>query len=249
MSIRFLAAAAASILAVPALTASALAADLPVRKSAPMMAASPIYNWTGFYVGLQGGWMGAGDDRFGWISSRVAMPSYRNLGNLAVQGGFGGLRLGYDWQAVGSPFVAGVVVDGNFDSAKRSRSGVTALGLAYYGRSNIDWDGSARLRLGYAFDRMMVYATGGLAVVHDKYRISSTLPLASGASASKTFLGGTAGVGVAYALTNNLSVGLEYRYTAVQSKGLTSPIVGGGRVHTVRSPSFHRVAATLDWRF
>lgn len=245
MFIRTFAAVAALAAAAPA-----LAADLPVRKSAPMMAVvSPLYNWTGFYAGVQGGWMGAGDDKLGWISNRLAMPSYNNLGNLGPQGGFVGGRLGYDWQAAGSPMVVGVVGDLNLASAKRSRSGLTALGLAYSAQSKIDWDASLRLRAGYAFDRTLIYVTGGVAFAHDKYRMASTLPLISGVSSSKTFVGATGGVGVAYAVTNNMSVGLEYRYTALGKKGLNSPIVGGGIVHTERTPSFHRVAATLDWKF
>ena len=86
-----------SALAAAALTvaaaAPALAADLPVRKSAPVMAVvSPMYNWTGFSVGVQGGWMGGAKDRVGYYDSFG--NSWSNVGNLAVRGGFIGLRAG-----------------------------------------------------------------------------------------------------------------------------------------------------------
>lgn len=238
-----------------AVSAPALAADLPTRKSAPVMAVvSPLYNWTGFYAGLQGGWMGGGNDRVGYFSSTAAVPSYTNLGNLAVRGGFIGGRLGYDWQAAGSPLVVGVVGDLNASWAKRSIAGVTAAGLAFDGRSKVDWDGSLRLRAGYAFDRFLVYATGGLAVVHDKYRLNGAFtPFNSALSAGKTFVGGTIGAGLAYAVTNNMTVGLEYRYTGLSSKTASGPLYLGvaqvGTVHTKPTPSFHRVSATIDWKF
>lgn len=250
MMFRTLAALTLTAAAVPA-----LAADLPTRKSAPMMAVvSPLYNWTGFYAGLQGGWIGGGQDKVGYISSTARMPSYRDLGNLAPQGGFIGGRLGYDWQAAGSPFVVGAVADFNGDWGKRSISGVTAAGLAFSGRSKLDWDGSLRLRAGYAFDRFLVYATGGLAVGHEKYRLNGAFgPFTTAMSSGKTFVGGTVGAGLAYAVTNNMTVGLEYRYTNFGSKNVTSPIyLGGanvGSVRTKQSPNFHRVAATLDWKF
>lgn len=236
-------------------SAQALAADLPTRKSAPIMAVvSPLYNWTGFYAGVQGGWMGGERDRVGYISSTPRVPSYNNLGNLGVRGGFVGGRLGYDWQAAGSPFVLGVVGDVNASWAKRSIAGLTTAGLAFTGRSKVDWDGSLRLRAGYAFNRFLVYATGGLAVVHDKYRVNSAFgTFNSTLSAGKTFVGGTIGAGVAYAVTNNMSVGLEYRYTGLGSKTVSGPIYLGaaqvGVIRTKPTPSFHRVAATLDWKF
>jgi outer membrane immunogenic protein len=250
MMFRTLAALALTAAAVPA-----LAADLPTRKSAPVMAVvSPLYNWTGFYAGVQGGWVGGGRDRVGFYPSTQRMPSYNNLGNLAPQGGFIGARLGYDWQAVGSPFVVGAVADFNGDWGKRSISGLTLAGLAYTGRAKMDWDGSLRLRAGYAFNRFLVYATGGLAVAHEKYRLDGAFgPFTSSMSSGKTLVGGTIGAGLAYAVTNNMTVGLEYRYSAFGSKSVTAPIyLGGasvGTVHTKQSPNFHRVAATLDWKF
>lgn len=240
MKLRAFAAAALALAAAPA-----FAADLPTRKEAPMMpVVAPMYNWTGFYVGLQGGWMGAGQDKVGLYPS-VGL-SYSNIGDLKPSGGFVGGRLGYDWQGAGSPFVVGVVGDFNFDWAKKTISPIVG-GVPVFGRSKIDWDASLRARVGYAWDRFLVYATGGVAFVHNKYRLDAPLAAAY-LSDSKTHVGGTVGVGLAYAVTNNLSVGLEYRYTGVGKKTATGTFPGG--TYTTRpTPNFHRIGATVDYRF
>lgn len=252
MMFRALAAAALTVAAVPA-----LAADLPTRKSAPIMAVvAPMYNWTGFYVGAQAGWMGGGDDSVGMRAfNRNVGYSYNNLGDVAPRGGFGGLRAGYDWQALGSPFVIGAVGDINFsDSKHTARRYISPTDLVST-RSKVEWDGSLRLRAGYAWDRFLVYATGGVAFAQNKYRqdvTNSTLGLIAHSSKSDTMVGGTIGAGLQYAITNNLVAGVEYRYTGFDSKnvrGSIYPVAGGGWIETKATPNFHRIAATLDWKF
>lgn len=231
------------LFAVSVFSAPASAADLPTRK-APMMVAPVAYNWTGFYVGLQAGWMGGAKDRVGVFDYRWRLA---NVGDLGVRGAFVGLRLGYDWQAAGSPFVFGVVGDVNADSAKRSLTTTLLPGEWAYGRSKVAWDASLRLRAGYAWDRLLVYGSAGVALVDNKY--SLTIPDVDGRNTkNRTYVGGAIGVGVAYAITNNLSVGLDYRFTGV-GKQLASGRYNAGPYYTRPSPHFHRVAATLDWRF
>jgi outer membrane immunogenic protein len=240
MTLRVLAAAAALTLA----AAPAFAADLPTRKEAPVVPMMALYNWTGFYVGVQGGWMGAGKDKVGLYTSRGA--GFSDIGDLKPAGGFIGARLGYDWQGAGSPFVVGVVADFNADWAKKSINPLVG-GVPVWGHSKVDWDASLRARVGYAWDRMLVYATGGVAFVHNKYRLDA--PVAGAyLSDSNTHVGGTIGAGLAYAVTNAVSVGLEYRYTRVGDKKATGSLPGG-TYFTRPSPSFHRIGATLDYRF
>ena len=120
---------------------SASAADMPLKAPAPAYV-PPAYNWTGFYLGLNVG------------------------GGLTSGGGFGdasgiigGGQIGYNWQSVGSPFVIGLEAD--IQGADLSNS-ATALGVTVDGRLNAF--GTVRGRLGYAWDRFMIYATGGWAV-------------------------------------------------------------------------------------
>lgn len=240
-----------AVVALPLIVAAgaASAADLPTRKPAPApVYAAPIFTWTGFYVGLQGGWSGAGHDRVGLASNNPAIGVHNNVGNLAPRGGFIGGRVGYDYQMPGSSFVLGVVGDLNYDWMKRSIGGIQT-GVAFAGSSRIDWDGSLRLKAGYAFDRFLVYATGGVAAAHEKYALGTSAPLVSGLRGNSTHWGWTLGGGVQYAVTNNLIVGLEYRYTQLQKKTYTGAVLPAGAISTIATPNFHRIAATADWKF
>ena len=240
-----------ALLSLPALIAAgaALAADLPTRKPAPApLLAAPMFTWTGFYVGVQAGWAGGGDDKVGLVTNVPAIGVFRNVGNLAGDGGFIGGRVGYDHQIAGTGFVLGAAADLNYDWIKGSVAG--AFGpVTYGGTSRTDWDGSLRLKAGYAFDRLLIYATGGVAFANQKYALATTTPLISGLSASSTHVGWTLGGGLQYAVTNNLIAGLEYRYSQFEAKRHVGAVLPAGAISTIATPNFHRVAATLDWKF
>jgi outer membrane immunogenic protein len=124
-----------------------------------------------------------------------------------------------------------------------------------------DWQASIRGRLGWAFDRWMIYATGGVAWanVELEARLGGTFPLSE--AADKALIGATVGGGFEYAFTPNWSLGVEYRFTKFdrESFGLGEKLVG---VPLVGSPAFapspltanadletHEVTARLNWRF
>lgn len=242
---------AVALLSLPVLLSAgaALAADLPTRKPAPApLLAAPAFTWTGFYVGVQGGWSGGGSDKVGLSTNVPAIGAFRNVGDLSGDGGFIGGRVGYDHQLAGTGVVLGVVGDLNYDWIKGSIAGTIGL-VTYGGTSRIDWDGSVRLKAGYAFDRLLVYATGGVAFANQKYALATTTPLISGLSASSTHVGWTIGAGLQYAVTNNLIAGLDYRYARFDAKTHTGAVLPAGALSTVATPDFHRVAATLDWKF
>jgi len=116
---------------------SAMAADLarPVYKAAP----APLFNWTGFYVGGHGG--------YGWADDA----------NLSPKGWFGGGQVGYNWQYAPN-WVFGVEADiSGSDISETNLAGAPLVS------SKINYFGTARGRLGYTVDRVMVYGTGGLA--------------------------------------------------------------------------------------
>ncbi|MBL8589485.1 MAG: porin family protein [Methylobacteriaceae bacterium] len=242
-----------ALLALPVSTlalASAVAADLPTRKPAPtFVPAPPIFTWTGFYVGAQGGWAGGGSDKVGLITNVPAIGSNGNVGDLAGDGGFIGLRAGYDHQFAGSPLVLGVVGDINYNWIKESIGGAYLPATTYFGSSRVDWDGALRLKIGYAFDRFMVYGTGGVAFANQKYTLGTTTPLASLLDAKSTHVGWTLGAGVQYAITNNLVAGLDYRYAQFEAKRHTGAVFPAGVISTSAAPNYHKVAATLDWKF
>lgn len=172
----------------------ALAADLPAR--APAAAPAPImqsvYNWSGLYVGLQGG----GQQLNNSFASILGTLSRHSTG--AIIGG----HLGYNLQS--GSLVYGVEADLEYAAPNKLREGVSENGF--------EWQaglvqGSARARFGLAFDRALIYATGGVAFMSSK---ATYFPLQS---FSNTHTGWTVGGGLEYALTNQWSARVEYRYS------------------------------------
>ena len=167
---------------------SAMAADLPTHKAPPAPApyyAPPIFSWTGFYVGVNGGWGG------GSSGGDFGSPS----------GGLVGGTVGYNYQI--GQFVAGL--EGDWDWADLNKNGANVLGP--YG-NKIDDMVTARARAGVALGRALLYVTGGYAGVD----VKTSLPYYS-YSSTDWRSGAAIGAGLEYAFTNNISVKAEYLYT------------------------------------
>lgn len=162
--------------------APAYAGDLPRYNNNPQVYQN-LFNWTGFYVGVHAGW-GWGDSTGGSLS-----------------GPLGGLQLGYNYQLV-SGLTFGVETD-------ISITGVD--GPAAGGTFTTDYIGTLRGRLGYAFDRVLLYATGGFAYAGGDLRVA-------GLSNDQTHYGYALGFGVEGMITSNTSVRLEYLYTDFGSR-------------------------------
>ena len=187
-----------TIAAVGVLAASNLAqaADL-----APPPAPA-AYSWTGLYIGLNAGYASA------TVTNTVAGGGMDGSGSVAIPGGIGGAQLGYNYQW--GAMVLGFEVDLDGTMATKSSATITAPGGVTSGTDQIPWIGTLRGRVGYAFDRFLVYATAGGAAT----QLISTVNVGTIGSASTTFTHGawTAGGGLEAALTDNLSVRLEYLY-------------------------------------
>ncbi|MGF9764029.1 outer membrane beta-barrel protein [Microvirga sp. 0TCS3.31] len=189
MKTRLLGLLAATALTTAGISAAA-AADLPSRAApAPIIAAAPIFTWTGFYVGVNAGY-GWSDDDFDAV----------DFADDEDDGGFvGGAQVGYNWQ-FGS-FVVGAEADIQY--ADFGREGVfnfvdedDRLFEGEFNRS--DWFGTVRARAGVAFGQALVYATGGFAFADDAN-------------------GWTVGGGLEYAFTNNLSAKIEGLYVSLDA--------------------------------
>ena len=167
---------------------SAFAADLPNRKGPPPAPApiyAPVFSWTGFYVGLNGGYgLGTGS------SAGFGNPS----------GGLIGGTAGYNYQI--GQFVVGA--EGDWDWADLTKSGTNSVG-AY--NSKVDSIVTARARAGFAIDRTLLFVTGGYAGVDEKLSFPG-LP----ASETNWRSGGVIGAGAEYAITNNITAKAEYLY-------------------------------------
>lgn len=162
---------------------AALAADMPAYEPAAPVAV-PSFSWTGAYVGVQGGYDWMDVNNRGRADSK---PDGFTIGGFA----------GYNYQFDGSPVVIGAEADLNYSDAKGGKRF----------RSDIDWTGAVRGRLGYAFDRFMVYGAGGVAFAdHD-------LRARPGGSDDTTAVGWTIGGGVEAAISDNVTARVEYRYS------------------------------------
>ena len=179
----------AAIVGLLAVTKLAWGADLSLPP------APAYYNWTGLYLGLNAGYASAA------VSETPSDGS--GSGRATVPSGIGGAQIGYNYQ-IGS-VVLGFEAD--FDGAMATKS-VTAGSAS--GTVQIPWIGTLRGRVGYAFDRLLVYATagGGATQLLSNVNVGAI----GSASTSNTTGAWTVGGGVEAAITENLSARIEYLY-------------------------------------
>jgi outer membrane immunogenic protein len=146
---------------------------------------NPVYSWSGFYLGINGGG--------GWGNS-----AWDRTGGFDVSGGLIGGTIGYNWQY--GQFVLGLEGDADWSGIKGTTTNACVAGCT----TNNDWLGTARGRLGYAFDRFLPYVTGGLAVGD----IRASTPGFAGAT--QTNAGWTVGAGLEFAIAGNWTAKAEY---------------------------------------
>ena len=186
-----------SVALLASLATAAVAADLPRRMPTKAPAYVPAgYNWTGFYVGINGG--------YGW--GRSYWNSFG--GRDRVSGGMVGGTVGYNWQALGSPWVFGLEGDIDWTDIKGTFANA---GCPTGCQTKNDWLGTARGRVGYAWDRVMPYVTGGAAFGDIKATQTGV------GTASDTNVGWTAGGGIEAALMGNLTGKIEYLHVDLGS--------------------------------
>ena len=181
----------------------ALAADLPGRRAAPapvsVLSPVPVYNWTGFYAGVNGG---------------ADFATYTSRGRSVFKRGTGGLiggTLGYNYQV--NQFVVGV--EGDFDYSGIGNKRTLANGATT--KATVSSLATVRARAGFAADRALVYVTGGYAGGNVKASINDPAN-AIFASRSDFRSGYVLGAGIEYAFTNNISAKAEYDYISLGKK-------------------------------
>lgn len=213
-----------------------------------------VYDWTGPYIGLQAGYAWGNNDVSPdieeispAITESAIILSPPEDGDIDIDGFVGGAHVGYNFQA--DSLVFGL--EGDIEYA--DLSGDTDIFFSpddeeRFGEAeqNIDWLGSLRLRLGYAMDRTLIYATGGLAVGGVDVKVS--LDEIGSESESETAWGWTVGGGLEYAVSDALSARIEYRYTDLgNTKVSTDDLDFPGDVEFEHT--FHAVRAGLSWHF
>lgn len=210
--------------------ASAHAADLPNRGFAPPPAAAvyvpPVFSWTGFYVGLNGG--------YGWGSlgsignATFGKPSGFTLGGTA----------GYNYQI--NQFVIGLEGDlnwTNIDSTERAPGPV-------FSTADVNWMGTLRARAGFSLDRALLFVTGGYAGASLDAKFNDLLTPANG-SESNWRNGWALGGGIEYAFTRNISAKTEYLYTSFGNQNVFTGTANASRADL----SLSLVRAGVNYRF
>jgi outer membrane immunogenic protein len=241
-----------------ALSSTAFAADLPAYTKAPAPVVSPVYNWGGFYIGLNGGggsarncWTNFANNN-GTTTTLVNPPQAEGCHNAT--GATVGGQVGYRWQA--SNWVFGLEAQGNWANFSGNNvnqaPGLVPLG-GFIDNSKMNAFGLFTGQVGYAFNNVLIYAKGGAAVVNDKYTITLT-PLGAAvgqqifpslvagqsiATGSETRWGGTVGAGAEFGFAPHWSVALEYDHLFMGTKNVTMNLLppfpaGSSSSHSIR---------------
>jgi outer membrane immunogenic protein len=204
---------------------SAMAADMtpapaPVYSKVPM---APLFSWTGFYVG--------GDGGYGFATSAGTLvtlfPSsvpYSFNVNGPIAGGF----VGGNYQ-MGS-YVFGAEADWQWANLTGNSGSVAGGGGPFMMSSTVKSYGSARGRLGFAVDHWLFFGTAGWAwgTWSTSYGPAVGAPVfTNNASSNK---GWTAGAGIEYAFTNYLLGRVEYRYTNLGTVTAVDPVTGASEL-------------------
>jgi outer membrane immunogenic protein len=268
---------AIGVLTLAGATLPSAAAELGRVMAAPigrvMAAPIAVYNWTSCYIGgnLGGKW-----GRLTGAATATGFPTVSFPNGLTESGGswdsslIAGGQIGCQWQS--GNFVYGI--EGEIDGADIGRSFtfpssfipppafpfIAGDSVAFRSR----WQASIRGRLGYAWDRWLLYATGGVALANINMSVG-LVPTAGFPAAPTTFseggtvTGGTVGAGFDYAFNDYASVGMEYRYSKYGHRNFfgaapfpivgplgvpaTTPFAGTANLET------HEITARLTWHF
>jgi outer membrane immunogenic protein len=211
--------------------------------------------WSGFYIGGNLGYAFGGDDEVSISSNREGTVS--DIDKLELQGIFGGGQIGYNaqWDAVVIGAVADIeAADINDDFTKDFT--IEGNDDQVRAKANIDVWGTLRARLGFAFDSVLFYATGGLAWANVDYDIRADNFTTGGTGRIKdnqTRVGYAVGGGLEWAIDDNWSVGAEYLYVNLGDYTIKGNAVDGDDntevLSTKAEPDFQTVKGFVNFRF
>lgn len=138
----------------------------------PLPAVPLLYNWSGIYIGGNGG--------FGWGSSTATttisggfLNGATGSGGVSGNGGLAGGQIGLNWQI--NQLVLGIEGDMQWSNQRNTTNTVSCFGFCTFTETAaIDWFGTARARIGVALDRVLLYGTGGAAFANWSDKLSAS---------------------------------------------------------------------------
>jgi outer membrane immunogenic protein len=226
-----------------AMAAPALAADLPMKAPPPLVI--PLYNWSGFYIGANGGWGQSDDCLTIATAAGVLLPD----GCRGRSGGIVGGQIGYRWQQPGNHFVLGIEAQGDWADLSGSRVSVVDPAVTF--GTKLDGLGLFTAQFGFGWDTWLWYAKAGAAVTSNNLTVLSTATGIGLASASATRWGGVVGTGFEYGFGPNWSVALEYDHLFMGATDntflVTDPVLTGAITHVSQSADLFTVR--FNYRF
>jgi outer membrane immunogenic protein len=212
----------ATLIAVSGL--SAFAADMPMSSPEPTelpVLSGPAFDWTGFYVGANGGfgWANGGNIR---IDDPINGPFA--IGVKSGTGFIGGAQVGWNLQS--DVLVSGIEADLQYASIRSSVNWGPYGFLGVSSGARAEYFGTLRVRSGFTVDGMFFFLTGGLA-----YGGLNSSPLGG---AARLNVGYALGAGVEYAFADHWTTKVEALYINVgNSNSRTTSITNGGNVYPI----------------
>lgn len=200
------------------------AADLgipPIYKARPMEAPVPVFTWTGCYVGIEGG-RATGDAKHTAVTSSNPARIGLTIAEFDLKGWLIGGTLGCNYQ-IASNWVIGIEDDLSWTDKRGSANDIAPFTKSTVTSTKERWLDTLRGRIGFAWDRVLIYGTGGAAFVGTTVDVVDRFN--NSVSDSRTRTGWTAGGGIEWAMWNNLSLKVEYLHADFGTAQYISPPV------------------------
>jgi outer membrane immunogenic protein len=222
---------------------AALAADLPQKAYAPPpVAVAMVYDWTGFYIGANGGY---GSSRNCWGS----MPAGGGVipeGCLNSSGGIAGGQAGYRWQAGGLVF--GLEAQGDWASLRSSA--IDAANPLITNSTKVTGLGLFTGQIGYAWNAALLYLKGGAALTENSLLQATTIGGVGLNFATSSRWGGSIGVGFDYGFAPNWTAGIEYDHLFMGNANNSFSVpAGAAAVVNQINQDVDMVAVRVNYKF
>jgi outer membrane immunogenic protein len=239
---------------------SAMCADLPAPVfKAPVVAPAPAFTWGGFYVGGFGGGAFGSEDPVD-LNEYAGQTITNGTGHIWIydmKAAFlAGGTIGYNFQS--GPIVYGIEAEAGYIHSTGGAPDPRSPGLDVVSNAVLgDWYAIIAGRLGYAWDRTLIYAKAGAVFTHERATISDTCvvlpcgPVTIQAAGKNDEVTWAAGGGIEYAFTNNWSAKLEYLYWALNDPFNVTGVASNGATYTwIHAFSgLHTVKVGLNYSF